>query len=232
MALATVTVLFDEAERPRAIGVWSIANFLGLPLGPIIGGWMLSHVWWGWIFLMNVPVALVGLGAVVALVPETRAANRLRVDGLGLALASLELVGLMYGAIQAGDRGWWQWTALGSIVVGLGTLAIFGLCERHLGWRGRQPLVDVGLFRSRGFAWGSVLTGFGMMGLFGVMFALPQYYQAIQAMTPEMTGFRLLSLVAGLIMGAGPADRIARRVGPKWTVAIGLAIVGLGCWWG
>ncbi len=75
VALSLVPVLFDEAERPRAIGIWGSANFLGLPLGPIVGGWLLSHVWWGWVFLMNVPVALIALVAVMAFVPESRAGS-------------------------------------------------------------------------------------------------------------------------------------------------------------
>jgi DHA2 family multidrug resistance protein-like MFS transporter len=72
MALSALTVLFTEEERPRAVGIWGAANFLALPLGPILGGWLLTHYWWGWVFLLNVPVALVGLVAAFALVPESR----------------------------------------------------------------------------------------------------------------------------------------------------------------
>src|SRR5215469_16665109 len=76
MALSALTVLFTEEERPRAVGIWAAANFLALPLGPILGGWLLTHYWWGWVFLLNVPVALVGLIATFALVPESRAPQR------------------------------------------------------------------------------------------------------------------------------------------------------------
>src|SRR5664279_2248204 len=95
IALSIVTVLFDEAERPRAVGIWGAANFIGLPLGPILGGWILSNAWWGWIFLMNVPVALVGLVAVLALVPESRSAKRPSIDFGGVILSSAGLVALM-----------------------------------------------------------------------------------------------------------------------------------------
>ena len=78
MALSALTVLFSKEERPKAVGVWAAANFLALPIGPILGGWLLSHYWWGWVFLINVPVAVVGLVAVVALVPESRAAGASR----------------------------------------------------------------------------------------------------------------------------------------------------------
>src|SRR6516164_1935605 len=84
MALSALTVLFTEQERPRAVGIWAAANFLALPLGPILGGWLLTHYWWGWVFLLNVPVALIGFGATLALVPESRAPQRPGLDPVGI----------------------------------------------------------------------------------------------------------------------------------------------------
>ena len=104
MALSVMTVLFSEEERPRAVGVWSAANFLALPVGPIFGGWLLTNYWWGWIFLMNVPVALIGIVAVVALVPESHAAKKPALDPLGMVLACGGLAGVTYGLIELGDR--------------------------------------------------------------------------------------------------------------------------------
>jgi DHA2 family multidrug resistance protein-like MFS transporter len=75
MALSALTLLFDDEERPRAVGVWAAANFLALPIGPLLGGWLLTHYWWGWVFLMNVPVALAGLVATAILLHESRAAE-------------------------------------------------------------------------------------------------------------------------------------------------------------
>ena len=83
MALSVITVLFDEDERPRAIGVWGAANFLALPLGPIVGGWMLANAWWGWVFLVNVPVVIAGFVLVVLVVPESRAETRPAIDWPG-----------------------------------------------------------------------------------------------------------------------------------------------------
>jgi MFS transporter, DHA2 family, multidrug resistance protein len=229
MVLSIITVLFDEAERPRAIGIWGAANFIGLPLGPILGGWMLSHVWWGWIFLMNVPVALAGLIAVVALVPESRSAERPGVDLVGVLLSSAGLVALMYGVVQAGDNGWGSPSALVPVVAGLIVLALFALWERRLTARaGLQPLVDLSLFGSRSFTWGIICTAFGVFGLFGVLFGLPQYFQAIMGLDPQGSGLRLLPAVLGLIVGAVPADRVAARVGAKLTVAAGFAVVMVG----
>src|SRR5260370_610728 len=88
MTLSIFAVLFSEDERPRAVGVWAAANFLALPIGPILGGWLLTHYWWGWIFLMNAPVAAVGLIAVGILVAESRAPERPALDPRAVRLAA------------------------------------------------------------------------------------------------------------------------------------------------
>ena len=84
MAITALTVLFSKPERPKAVGVWAAANFLALPLGPILGGWLLTNYWWGWVFLINVPVVLVGLAAVTVLVPASSASERPGMDPVGL----------------------------------------------------------------------------------------------------------------------------------------------------
>ena len=229
MVLSIITVLFAEAERPRAIGIWGAANFIGLPLGPIVGGWMLSHVWWGWIFLVNVPVALLGLVAVLALVPESRSAKRPGIDLVGVVLSSAGLVALMYGVVEAGNDGWGSASAIEPVVAGLAVLAVFVLWERRLTAQpDGAPLIDLSLFRSRSFTWGVLLTSLGVFGLFGVLFGLPQYFQAILGVDPQGSGLRLLPAVGGLIVGAVTADRVTSRIGAKLTVAIGFAVVVVG----
>src|SRR5260370_21423781 len=108
MALSVMTVLFAEEEGPRGVGIWAAAVFLGVPIGPIFGGWLLTNFWWGWIFLMNVPVAAVGLIAVFALVPESRASERPAIDPAGMLLASGGLAGVTYGLIELGRNAWTQ----------------------------------------------------------------------------------------------------------------------------
>jgi MFS transporter, DHA2 family, multidrug resistance protein len=233
MALSIVTVLFDEAERPRAIGIWSAANFVALPLGPILGGWILSNAWWGWIFLMNVPVVVLAFVAVATLVPESRAARSPGVDIAGVLMSSAGLAMLMYGVIEAGDHGWGSAAAIVPVAAGLVVLVAFALWERRLtGHPGRQPLIDIGLFASRSFTWGVILTALGGLGLFGVMFALPQYLQAIAGLDAQGAGLRLLPMIAGLVLGAVPADRIALRAGARVTVAVGFAISAAGMLFG
>jgi MFS transporter, DHA2 family, multidrug resistance protein len=228
MVLSMITVLFSEGERTRAVGIWGAANFVGLPLGPIVGGWLLSHAWWGWIFLMNVPVALVGLATVLALVPESKAPEAPDVDVIGVLLSSAGLVALMYAIVEGGTNGWGDSSALVPALLGLVVLAAFVLWQRRLAGRdGVRPLIDLSLFGSRAFTWGVICTSLGVFGLFGVMFALPQYFEAVMGADAQGSGFRLLPVVGGMIVGLGLAF-VAERLGARITVVLGFAIAVAG----
>jgi EmrB/QacA subfamily drug resistance transporter len=229
MAISALAVLFSEEERPRAIGVWGAANFLAFPIGPILGGWLLTHFWWGWVFLLNVPVAVGGFVAVVALVPETRALTRPGVDGLGVLASSGGLALVTYGLIEAGQAGWGDAAALLCIGAGLAVLAVFFAWERRLAARpGGQPLVDPALFASASFTWGVVLMTIMTLAMIDILFTMPQYFRAVLGVTAQGAGLRLLSLVAGLLVGAVPTARLARRVGAKLTAAAGFAVLACG----
>jgi DHA2 family multidrug resistance protein-like MFS transporter len=229
MSLSVMTVLFDESERPRALGIWAAGNFLALPLGPIVGGYVLAHFWWGWVFLMNVPVIVIGLTAVLLLVPESRSEHQPRLDIPGVALSSAGLALLMYGLVQAGEYGWGSSSAIIPSAVSVATLVAFVVWESYLTSRpDGQPLIDLYLFRSRSFTAGLLLAAAGIFGMFGVLFTMPQYLQAIAGLDAQGSGLRFLPLIAGMVVGAIPADRVAARLGPKITVAAGLTILGGG----
>jgi DHA2 family multidrug resistance protein-like MFS transporter len=229
LVLSMLTVMFTDEERPRAVGVWAAANFLALPVGPILGGWLLSGYWWGWVFLMNLPVVVIGLAAVAALVPESRAPQRPGFDPAGMLLSSGGLALLVYGFIAAGQYGWSSVTAITVMVPGIGVLGGFGLWERRLGSRpGGKPLVDLRLFRSVRFTWGTILQAFGMFAMFGLLFAAPQFFQAILGVDALGSGIRLLPLMAGLALGAPLADQVTRRLSAKLTTALGFAILAAG----
>ncbi|HEY0829738.1 MAG TPA: MFS transporter [Candidatus Dormibacteraeota bacterium] len=229
MALSVLAVLFSEEERPRAVGVWAAANFLALPIGPIFGGWLLTNFWWGWIFLMNVPVAALGLIAVIALVPESRAEARPAIDPLGMVLASGGLAGVTYGLIELGRNGWTDLPSLAAAFAGVAVVVGFFAWERYQTNRpGGRPLIDLSLFRSRSFTWGVVLAALGGMALIGLVFTIPQYSQGVVGLDPQGSGIRLVPIILGLVAGAVPADRIAARVGAKATVAAGFAIITVG----
>jgi EmrB/QacA subfamily drug resistance transporter len=220
MALSALTVLFDEEERPKAVGVWAAANFLATPIGPILGGWLLTHYWWGWVFLMNVPVVAVGLVAALLFVPESLAPERPGLDPVGVLLSSGGLVTVTYGLVQAGRDGWTAAATLIPLVLGALILAGFAWWETRV----RRPLIDLGLFSSRAFTWGVILASLGILAMVGVLFTMPQYFQAVAGTDAMGSGLRLLPLVLGLVAGALPADRLARLIGAKLTVAFGFAV--------
>lgn len=229
MALSALTVLFTEEERPRAVGIWAAANFLSLPIGPILGGWLLTNFWWGWVFLMNVPVALLGLVIALALVPESRAPVRPRLEPIGIITSTAGLVGVTYGLIEAGQNGWTPATALVLMIAGVVVLVGFFFWESWLGRRpDGQPLVDLALFHSASFTWGVILAATAGLSMIGVLFTMPQYFQGILGTDAMGSGIRLLPLIGGLVVGAVPADRVARLVGAKITVALGFVLLAAG----
>jgi len=228
MAVSALTVLFSEEERPKAVGIWAAANMIAFPIGPILGGWLLTHYWWGWVFLMNVPVSAVGFVAVAALVPESRSPSRPGIDAVGIVISSAGLVFLTYGFIQAGEHGWGSPGALVPIVLGLAVIVAFFYWERLLDQRPEeQPLVDLSLFRSRSFLWGVILFTVLTLALIGLLFAMPQYFQGVLGTSPEGSGVRLLPVVGGMLIGLLPASRLAKTIGAKLTVAGGFLILAI-----
>jgi DHA2 family multidrug resistance protein-like MFS transporter len=229
MAFSALTVLFARAERPKAVGVMAGATFVAFPIGPILGGWLLSSYWWGWVFLINVPVVAIGLAAVAALTPESRAAMRPRVDLVGVAASAAGLVGVTYGLIEAGQDGWSDARALTLMIAGVALLAGFLGWERRLTRRpGGQPLLDLTLFSSPSYTWGVLLAVVPILAMLGILFTMPQYFQGVLGTTAMGSGLRLLPLVAGLMAGAVPAAVIVRRTGAKVAVTAGFVLLAAG----
>jgi EmrB/QacA subfamily drug resistance transporter len=233
MALSVLTVLFSKGDRPKAVGIISAATFVAFPIGPILGGWLLTNYWWGWVFLINVPVVVVALTAVVVLVPESRASQRPGLDLVGVAASAAGLVILTYGLIKAGQEGWANVYALAMMVGGVALLVGFFVWERRLTRRpGGQPLLDLSLFGSPSFTWGVILSMFPIVAMLGILFTMPQYFQGVLGTNAMGSGVRLLPLVGGLMFGAIPAARIVRLVGAKVAVAAGFGLLAAGLFFG
>src|SRR5664280_1807185 len=221
LSLSVLPVLFSKEERGRAVTVLVSMSMIALPLGPLLGGWLLTTYWWGSVFLINVPVVVIALVAVSFLLPESKSAKRRRFDPVGIATSSAALALLVYGVIEAGQHGWGSATALGCMIAGAFVLAAFVLWERRV----REPLVDLTLFRSPSFTWGTVLLTMVSFAMFGVMFAAPQYFQAILKADAFGSGLRLLPMIGGLVVGAVLADRLTPRLGIKVVVSLGFALL-------
>jgi EmrB/QacA subfamily drug resistance transporter len=228
MAISALTVLFTKEERPKAVGVWAAANFVAMPIGPILGGWLLSHYWWGWVFLINVPVVVIGVMATVALIPESRAPRPPDLDPLGILTSTAGLVSVTYGLIEAGQHGWGNPPAIALMMGGVAVVVAFVAWERRVTRCGAGTLVDLALFRSDSYTWGVILQAVGVMCMIGVLFTMPQFFQAVRGTDAMGSGVRLLPMVGGLILGAVPADKLARLIGAKLTVVLGFVLMAGG----
>jgi Na+/melibiose symporter-like transporter len=197
---------------------------VGLPLGPILGGWLLEHFWWGSVFLINVPLVLVGGLAVAAFVPESRSPDEVSLDPPGTLLSSLGLLALTFGFIRAGQDGWGDAAAVAGMAAGIVLIAGFAAWQRHAS----RPLIDVGLFASRWFSWGTIFATTVSFGLFGLLFAVPQFFQAVAGASPLGSGVRLLPMIGGLLVGTRVADRVVRRAGARPVIAAGFVLLAVG----
>jgi MFS transporter, DHA2 family, multidrug resistance protein len=222
--LGLLPVLFEEKERARAIGAITAAVMLGYPIGPLLGGWMLTKFDWSWVFLINLPVVALALVAVTVLLPESRSGFRQRIDLVGVALSSGGLALLTYGVISAGDRGWSDGAAFAEMVGGTLALAAFVLWERRVA----APLVDLRLFRARAFTWGASLSSLVSFAMFGLLFAAPLYFQVVRGVDAQGSGVRLLPLIGGLLVGGAVADRLAARAGASRIAALGFLLLAGG----
>ncbi|TQF66292.1 MFS transporter [Rhodococcus spelaei] len=223
MSMAVLPVMFpDKRDQARALAVWVTSTAIGLPLGPIVGGWLLQHFWWGSVFLINVPLVCVGLLAIVALVPESRATDRLPFDLPGAVLSSLGLLALTYGFIAAGDGGWGDPTTLASLSAGIVALVAFVLRQR----RTPYPLIDLALFRSREFTWGATLSTAVSFVMFGLFFSLPQLFQSVQGSDAFGTGLKLLPLIGGLVIGTRLGAALGVRLGAGAVIGLGFVVIG------
>jgi DHA2 family multidrug resistance protein-like MFS transporter len=224
LALSVMMVVFPPAERPKAMAAWAAASFVGLPLGPIVTGYLLDHFWWGSIFFLNIPVAVVGLVACVALIPESRSETARRTDFVGLALSTGGLIALVYGVIEQPELGWGHPRVWAPMIAGAAALVCFVAWTRRVA----SPLFELGLFRDRRFTGGVVPSTVLTFALFGVLFAVPQYLQGVLATGPLGTGLRLLPLIGGLMLTARLSPRLVERFGYRLVIVIGALVIVAG----
>ncbi len=223
VSMSLLTHLFAVEERQRAMGVWLTANAVGMPIGPLFGGWILDHAHWSWVFYLNLPVTALAAAGAIVFIPRLPGTGGVRIDVVGATLSSGGLVSLTYGLIEAGQEGWgaprpW-WFIGGGIVV----LVVFVLTQRRIA----HPLIDLGLFREPGYRWGIGMLTVGTLALMGMMFVLPQYFQSVRGVDAFGSGARLVPMILGLMVGARLADPLTRRLGVRFVVGLGLGLICL-----
>ncbi len=222
--LAIVAVVFPPAERARAIGICTAIVALGIPVGPIIGGWLLDRYSWHAVFLINLPIVALALGASLILVPESRDARATALDPPGTVLSIAGLTALLWAIIEAPTRGWTNGAVLGALAAGVATLALFLSWEAHCA----QPLLDLRLFANPRFSAAIVSVTLVYFSLVGALFFVTQYLQFVLGYTALGAGARIIPLAAGLGAGAPMGGALTARLGVRFVVAGGLLVAAGG----
>jgi EmrB/QacA subfamily drug resistance transporter len=220
--LSIITNVFTPAERPRAIGIWAMAVGIGVAIGPVVGGLLLAHFWWGSVFLLNVPFTAAGAAAVWLIVPESKNPDPGRIDYVGVLASITGLVLLVYGIIQGGEKGSWvHFDVLGTIVAGVAVLAFFAWWETRLS----HPSLDVRLFRDPRLSSSIGALALVFFGMMGALFFLSFYLQSVRGYTPLQAGLLSLPFAAGQILMSPRSAALVERFGTKAVVASGLMVV-------
>ncbi|MHB8340909.1 MAG: MFS transporter, partial [Mycobacteriales bacterium] len=226
--LSIITNVYpDRGERAKAIGIWGAVTGLGVAVGPVTGGLLLAHWWWGSVFLALVPVAVVAAAAVYRLVPESRDPAAAPLDLPGLAASSAVIGLLVYTIIQAPGRGWGSVPSVGGFVLAAVLAAFFVALER----RREHPMLDVRLFRTPAFSAASAAVTVAFFALFGFIFLITQYLQFIRGYGTLSTGVRILPVAVTIALGSIGGARLAGRVGTRAVVASGLVLFGAAFAW-
>ncbi|WP_159769741.1 MFS transporter [Streptomyces sp. HM190] len=224
--LAVAMQIFPPDEQPKAIGVWSAVNALGFATGPLLGGFLLGHFWWGAIFLVNLPVVALGLVAVVALVPESKNPRGDRPDLPGALLSTVGMTSLVYAIISGPEHGWTSGRVLAAAAVAVVALAAFASWESRIPY----PMLDLHFFRDRRFTGavaGAVLITFGMGG---ALFLLTQHLQFVLGYGALEAGLRTapLALVVVALNFSGLSARWTARLGVPVSIALGMVLMSGG----
>jgi EmrB/QacA subfamily drug resistance transporter len=223
--LSLLTNVFsDPRERGRAIGAWAAVAGGAGSIGPVLGGFLLGHFWWGSVFLINVPVCIVALVAGRYLLPVSRDPAAPRLDPLGALLSVVGLVALLWSIIEAPTKGWSNSTVITGFFIGAALLIGFVSWELHTD----HPMLDVRFFRNRRFSAANAGITMVYFAMFGSMFLVTQYLQTVLGYSPLEAGIRMLPAAAVMLTVAPMAPRLVERVGTKVVVGGGLLVAAVG----
>ncbi|HEX3707005.1 MAG TPA: MFS transporter [Mycobacteriales bacterium] len=225
--LAIIVATFEGHHRVRAIGIWAGIGGVGGAAGPLVGGVLLKHFWWGSVFLINVPIAAIAVVGGLVAIKETRDRNPAPIDSVGVVLSALGLSALTAAVIFAPTDGWGSRTVLGLISASLILLVAFYRWDSHQD----APLIDFTLFRNAGFSTGIGAVTAMFFAMFGVSFLLSQYVQFVRGVSVFGVGIRFLPLALGSLIGSNTSARLMHRFGvrPVLLSGMSLVVVGLTC---
>ncbi|CAN5757410.1 MFS transporter [soil metagenome] len=222
--LSILTNVFtDPKERGKAIGIWAGVSAIGIGVGPVAGGFLLTHFWWGSVFLVNVPVVIVGLVLGFLLVPESKDPSTPHLDPVGAVLSILGLGAVLWSIIEAPSHGWGDPRTIAGFVVGFAILGAFLAWELH----SSHPMLDVRFFENPRFSAASGAVTLTFFALFGVVFLLTQYLQSVLDYSTIKAGAVLIPMSVVMMIAAPLSNVWTVRFGNKRVVATGLFLVSL-----
>ncbi|HUS61232.1 MAG TPA: DHA2 family efflux MFS transporter permease subunit [Acidimicrobiales bacterium] len=214
-------VFTDVKERRRAIGIWASVSASGSTLGPVTGGVLIAHFWWGSIFLVNLPVVVIALVAGRRLIPDSRDPAARPLDPVGALLSIAALVVLLWGVIEAPGTGWGSPRILVAFAVGAALVFVFIRWELAT----EHPMLDLHFFEDPRFSIASLAIALTFLSMYGSVFMLTQYLQAVRGLTPTQAGATLIPQSMIFMAAALVVPNIVERIGGKVVVAAGLLVL-------
>jgi EmrB/QacA subfamily drug resistance transporter len=222
--LSILTNVFrDPKERGRAIAIWAGFSGLGVALGPMVGGFLLTHFAWGSVFWVNVPIAITALILGYFFIPESKDPDAPRIDVPGALLSIFGLGALLYGIIEGPAAGWGSKSVLMAFLGAIVGIGGFVLWERHT----PTPMLDMTFFKNPRFTAANNAITLTFFAMFGSMFLMTQYWQFVHGYSPLETGVRLVPYAMAMMITAPISARIVERVGTKRVVTVGLVTVAV-----
>jgi EmrB/QacA subfamily drug resistance transporter len=225
---ATLSILtntfLEPRERAKAIGIWAGVSGLGIAIGPVVGGWLLQHFWWGSVFLINIPVVIIALATGRVLVPNSRDPSSPRLDPVGAVLSITGLTALLWAIIEAPSHGWGSTEIIIAYAIAAVVLTAFVAWELHTD----HPMLNVRFFQNPRFTAASAAVTLVFFALFGSLFLITQYLQNVRNYTALQAGLRMAPIALMLMIAAPASSAVVRRLGSKIVVSGGLFLVAIG----
>jgi EmrB/QacA subfamily drug resistance transporter len=222
--LSIITATFPPRQRGQAIGIWAGVSALALAIGPLVGGLIVDHISWNWIFFVNVPVGILAIVVSQLVIRESRdTSHEQSIDLPGLLTSGLALFALSYALIEGNTLGWTSAEVLGLFVAAAVLFVSFVLLERHQ----RLPMLDLSLFKIGSFAGANIVALLVSLGMFGVFFFVSLFVQNILGYSPTQAGAIFLPMTVLVILVAPMAGKLSDRVGSRWLMGIGMTLLSL-----
>ncbi len=219
-----VNVFTVPKERAAAIAVWAATAGVAVALGPVTGGWLLEHFWWGSVLMINVPVIAVALVAIALFVPTSRDTTIKRFDPVGTLASIAGITVLVWAVIQGPEHGWGSTTSIAAFALAGALLAGFVAWERRID----HPMLDVSVFSNMRFSAGSLAITFSFFSLFGFVFLVTQYFQFVRGYAPLEAGVRTVPFAVFMASTAPLSARLVERIGTKLVVTGGMVSMAVG----